>query len=241
MENAPCKRFCHSFWESGGMIKNTHRPIRPAPLLVSTMRWGQVAPASSYRRRRLQQYWWVFYRCRMGRARRHRWNHLQPNQRVVPALQYVEEFFLAMETQLLSGSARACYPQHHGSRRCKAVGCTEVERGRRWEKWRDRRWSEWRGRRGHSHVRMKHDDDDGANRAQTWATVCVSIKEDSQRTTTQTDNKKYRDYENERSSMHEDSSIDINYVHMFSKCFRSLHTLLGFVLCFMSSIQLLLV
>ena len=24
--------------------------------------------------------------------------------------------------QLLSGSARACYPRHHGSRRCKAAG-----------------------------------------------------------------------------------------------------------------------
>ena len=59
----------------------------------------------------------------------------------------------------------------------------------------------------------------------------------SQRTTTLTDNKK-RDYEDEGSSMHEDSCIGINYAHahVFTKCFKSLHTLLGFVLCFMSSI-----
>ena len=69
-------------------------------------------------------------------------------------------------------------------------------------------------------VRMKHEYDDGG-----------------QRTTTLTDNKK-RDYENEGSSMHEDSCIGINYAHthMFPKCFRSLHTLLGFALCFVSSI-----
>ena len=65
----------------------------------------------------------------------------------------------------------------------------------------------------------------------------ASIKEDSQKATTLTDNKK-RDYENEGSSMHEDSCIGINYAHthMFPKCFRSLHTLLGFALCFVSSI-----
>ena len=39
--------------------------------------------------------------------------------------------------------------------------------------------------------------------------------------------------------MHEDSCIGINYAHMFPKCFRSLHTLLGFALYFVSSIQLL--
>ena len=64
----------------------------------------------------------------------------------------------------------------------------------------------------------------------------ASIKEDSQRTTTLTDNKKERDYENKGSSMHEDSCIGINYAHMFPKCFRSLHTLLGFALYFVSSI-----
>ena len=50
---------------------------------------------------------------------------------------------------------------------------------------------------------------------------------------------KKRDYENEGSSMHEDSCIGINYAHMFPKCFRSLQTLLGFALYFVSSIQLL--
>ena len=36
---------------------------------------------------------------------------------------------------------------------------------------------------------------------------------------------------NEGSTMHEDSCIGINYAHRFPKCFRSLHTLLGFSLC----------
>ena len=85
-------------------------------------------------------------------------------------------------------------------------------------------------------MRMKHEDDDGVNEDSNLShSVRASIKEDSQRTTTLTDNKK-RDYENEGSSMHEDSCIGINYAHMFSKCFRSLHTLLGFALYFMSSI-----
>ena len=39
--------------------------------------------------------------------------------------------------------------------------------------------------------------------------------------------------------MHDDSCIGINYAHMFPKCFRSLHTLLGFALYFVLSIQLL--
>ena len=39
--------------------------------------------------------------------------------------------------------------------------------------------------------------------------------------------------------MHEDSCIGINYAHMFPKCFRSLHTSLGFALCFVSSILIL--
>ena len=48
-----------------------------------------------------------------------------------------------------------------------------------------------------------------------------------------------RHYEVEGSSMHEDSCVGINYVyahtHVFPKCFKSLHTLLGFVLCFVST------
>ena len=48
------------------------------------------------------------------------------------------------------------------------------------------------------------------------------IKEYSQRTTTLTDNQKI-DYENEGSSMHENSCFGINFAHMFPKCFRSLH------------------
>ena len=61
----------------------------------------------------------------------------------------------------------------------------------------------------------------------------ASIKEDSQRTTTLTDNKK-GDYENEGSTMHDDSCIGINYAHRTLTCspsvFKSLHTLLGFAL-----------
>ena len=80
-------------------------------------------------------------------------------------------------------------------------------------------------------VRIKHEDDDGVNGDSNMShSVRASNKEDSQRTTTLTDNKK-RDYENEGSSMHEDSCIGINYAHMFPECFRSLHTLLGFSLC----------
>ena len=88
-------------------------------------------------------------------------------------------------------------------------------------------------------VRMKHEDDHGMNEDSNLSkSVRASNKEDSQKTTTLTDNKK-RDYETEGSSMHEDSCIGINYAHMFPKCFRSLHTLLGFALYFVSSIQLL--
>ena len=89
-------------------------------------------------------------------------------------------------------------------------------------------------------TRMKHGDDDGVNEDSNLSrleldSVRASIKEDSQRTTTLTGNKK-RDYENEGSSMHEDSCVGINYAHMFPKCLRSLHTLLGFALYFVSSI-----
>ena len=92
-------------------------------------------------------------------------------------------------------------------------------------------------------TRMKHENDDGVNRDSNLSrlepdSVCASNKEDSQRTTTLTDNKK-RDCEKEGSSMHEDSRIGINYAHMFPKCFKSLHTLLGFALYFMSSIVIL--
>ena len=87
-------------------------------------------------------------------------------------------------------------------------------------------------------VRVKHEDDYGVNEDSNLShSVRASNKEDSQKTTTLTDNK--RVYENEGSPMHEDSCIGINYAHMFTKCFRSLHTLLGFALHFLSSIHLL--
>ena len=92
-------------------------------------------------------------------------------------------------------------------------------------------------------MRTKHEDDDGVNEDSnlSWLepnSVRASNKEDIQRTTTLTDNRK-RDYENEGSSMHEDSCIGNNYAHMFTKCFKSLHTLLGFALYFVSSILII--
>ena len=53
-------------------------------------------------------------------------------------------------------------------------------------------------------------------------------KEDSQGTMTLTDNEEETTKKNEGSSMHDGSCIGINYAHRFPKCFRSLHTLLGF-------------
>ena len=69
--------------------------------------------------------------------------------------------------------------------------------------------------------------------------MCATINEDRQRTTTLTDNKKEGENENEGSSMHEDSCIGINnaHAHVFSEGFRTFHTLLGFILCFVSSVQ----
>ena len=86
-------------------------------------------------------------------------------------------------------------------------------------------------------VRMKHGDDDETNKAQTWATMCAQGKNNNKK------QRLRRQYEDEGSSMHVDSCIGINYVyahtHVFPKCFKSLHTLLGFVLCFVSSIEFL--
>ena len=89
-------------------------------------------------------------------------------------------------------------------------------------------------------VRMKHDDDYVVNEDSNLShSVRASNKKDSQRTTTLTGNKQ-RDYENEGSTTHEDSCIGINYVyaHTHVKCFKSFQTL-GFALCFMSSILIL--
>ena len=62
--------------------------------------------------------------------------------------------------------------------------------------------------------------------------MCVHLnKENSKGTLTLTDNKEARLRKNEGSSMHDVSCIGINYAHRFPKCFRSLHTLLGFSLC----------
>ena len=71
--------------------------------------------------------------------------------------------------------------------------------------------------------------------------VRASIKEDTQRTTTLTDNKKRlrkRRIYNAWWLMHWHQLRSQN-AHMFSKCCRSLHILLGFALYFMSSILIL--
>ena len=76
-------------------------------------------------------------------------------------------------------------------------------------------------------MRMKHVDDYGMNEDTNLShSVRASIKEDSQKTTTLTVNKK-RDCENEGSSMHEDSCISINNAHQFPKCFITSH-IVGF-------------
>ena len=60
--------------------------------------------------------------------------------------------------------------------------------------------------------------------------MCVFLnKEDSQGTMTLTDFKEERlTTKNEGSSVHDGPCIGINYAHRFTKCFRSLHTLLDF-------------
>ena len=69
-----------------------------------------------------------------------------------------------------------------------------------------------------------------------WAGQCACIQQGRQSKDNDTNWQQQWDYENEGSSMHEDSCIGINCAHMFPECFRSLHTLLGFALYFMSSI-----
>ena len=80
-------------------------------------------------------------------------------------------------------------------------------------------------------VRMNHEDDHGMN-GDANLSQCAYI---STRKTVQGQRHllttKERDYENEGSSMQDGSCIGINYTHRFPKCFRSLHTLLGFSLC----------
>ena len=60
-----------------------------------------------------------------------------------------------------------------------------------------------------------------------WAGQCACIYQERQ------------SKDNDESSMHEDSCIGINHAHMFPKCFKSLHTLLGFALYFLSSILII--
>ena len=78
-------------------------------------------------------------------------------------------------------------------------------------------------------VRMKHEDDYGMNGDSNLSHSVRASKQGRQSTDNVTTKK--RDYEDEGSSMHDGSCIGINYAHRFSKCFRSLHTLLGFSLC----------
>ena len=88
-------------------------------------------------------------------------------------------------------------------------------------------------------VRMKHEDDYGVNEDPNLGpSVRASNKEDSQRTTTLTDNKKER--LRKRRIFHARRLMHWHQLRSHvPKCFRSLHTLLGCVLYFVSSIQLL--
>ena len=82
-------------------------------------------------------------------------------------------------------------------------------------------------------TRMKHGDDLSHN-------VGVHYQR-RQSKDTDTIGKKESEYENERSTMHDDPCIGINHAHahVIPKCFKSLHILLGFALCLVSSIEFL--
>ena len=93
-------------------------------------------------------------------------------------------------------------------------------------------------------MRMKHEYDDGMNEDSSLSrleqdSVRASIKEDSQRTTTLTDNKKRETTKTKDLQCMKTHALASTTLTDFPKCFRSLHTLLGFALYFMSSIQLL--
>ena len=138
---------------------------------------------------------------------------------------------LGQGAKVLSGSTQGIYPRHQGSWGCRAVGTA------RWsERWWGRRWSEGRSRRDQKqrsqctwNMKMTM----GWTETQTWATVCVhQNKEDNQGTMTLTYNREERlTTKNEGPPVHDGSCIGINYAHKFPKCFKSLHTLLGFSLC----------
>ena len=127
--------------------------------------------------------------------------------------------------KVLSGSTQGIYPRHWRSWRCRTPGTA------RWqERRRGRRWSEGRSRRDQKQRSLHAWMTMGWTETQTWATVCVHLK----RKTVKGQRHKLttkRDYENEGSWMHDGSCIGINYAHRFPKCFRSLHTLLGFSIC----------
>ena len=112
----------------------------------------------------------------------------------------------------------------HDTKEVEGVRQQEQQEDERDEK---EKWSEWRTRRDqrkHSPCSRKDEDDHGMNEDSNLSySVRASNNEDSQKTTTLTDNKK-RYYENEGSSMHQDSCIGINYAHRFTKCFRLRHT-----------------
>ena len=143
---------------------------------------------------------------------------------------FCEWLVLGQGAKVLSGSTQGTYPRHHGSWTCGTA------RPAGWsERWWGKRWSEWRSRRSEATLtaRMNHEVDHGMNEDSNLSqTVCVHLKrENSQGTTTLTDNKEERLRKNEGSSMHDATCIGINYAHRFPKCFRSLHTVLGFSLC----------
>ena len=83
-------------------------------------------------------------------------------------------------------------------------------------------------------VRMKHEDDYGTN-GDSNLSLSHSVRTSNQGRQSRDDDTNWQQRrettKNERSSMHDGSRIGINYARRFPKCFRSLHTLLGFSLC----------
>ena len=134
---------------------------------------------------------------------------------------------VVLGTRLLSGSAHGCClltsRKVKSRRKCWKLKMMKRRKVKQME----------RSKRESLNVRMKHGDDDETNKAQTSWNQSKNSKKQRLR----------RHYEDEGSSMHEDSCVGINYIyahtHVFPKCFESLHTLLGFVLCFVSSIEFL--
>ena len=90
-------------------------------------------------------------------------------------------------------------------------------------------------------VRMRHGDDDGINKAQTRATVCAqlsrkTIKGQRHQLTTKRETTKTKDLQCMMTHALASTTLTLT---CSPNGFKSLHTLLGFALYFVSSIELL--